>query len=151
MDIVPYDIVIPWGSTKMRSIRSTDCSVISEGRRPVQDNFQDHQSQLDVGDVCDLFSFTIYFTICSRTERSHFCQDCTGLFFCVLKMSNYTTAYIIKALSQLLPKYESCTWDAKTRKLLNYQIVISGEIQYFQTFFSEAYNLKEFRHFSMHA
>ena len=75
--------VIKWEVPKCdpRSIRSTDCSVISQGGRPVQDNFQDHQSQLDVGDVCDLFSFTIYFTICSRTERSHFCQDCTGLFF----------------------------------------------------------------------
>ena len=64
--------------------------------------------------------------------------------FCVLKMSNYTAACIIKALSQLLPKYESCTWNAKTRKLLSYQIVISGKIQYFRTFFSEAYSLKEF-------
>ena len=26
------------------------------GGRPVQDSFQDHQSQLDVGDVCNLFS-----------------------------------------------------------------------------------------------
>ena len=59
-------------------------------------------------------------------------------------MSNYTAACIIKALSRLLPKYESRTWDAKTRKLLSYQIVISGKIQYFQTFFSEAYSLKEF-------
>ena len=30
----------------IRSIQSTDCSVISEGGRAVQDNFQDHQSQL---------------------------------------------------------------------------------------------------------
>ena len=51
----------------------------------------------------------------------------------------------------LLPNYESRTWDAKTRKLLSYQIVISGKIQYFRTFFSEAYSLKEFCHFSMHA
>ena len=71
--------------------------------------------------------------------------------FRVLKMSNYTAACIIKALSQLLPNYESHTWDAKTRKLLSYQIVISGKIQYFRTFFSEEYSLKEFCHFSMHA
>ena len=36
------------------------------------------------------------------------------------------------------------------RKLLSYQIVISGKIQYFRTFYSEAYSLKEFCHFSMH-
>ena len=71
--------------------------------------------------------------------------------FRVLKMSNYAAACIIKALSQLLPNYESRTWDAKTRKLLSYQIVISGKIQYFRTFFSEEYSLKEFCHFSMHA
>ena len=69
--------------------------------------------------------------------------------FRVFKMSNHTAACIIKALSQLLPSYESRTWDAKTRrKLLSYQI---GKIQYFRTFFSEAYSLKEFCHFSMHA
>ena len=48
--------------------------------------------------------------------------------FRVLKISNYTAACIIKAVSQLLPNYESRTWDAKTRKLLSYQIVISGKI-----------------------
>ena len=40
-------------------------------------------------------------------------------------------ACIIEAVSELLPNYESRTWDAKTRKLLSYQIVISGKIQYF--------------------
>ena len=78
----------PRSIRSMRSIRSTDCSVVSQGGRPVQDNFQDHQSQLDVGGVCDLFSFTIYFTICSRTERSHFLPRLHRPIFRLLKMSN---------------------------------------------------------------
>ena len=134
----------------MRSIRSTD-SVISQGGRPVQDNFQDHQSQLDVGDVCDLFSFAIYFTICWRTERSHFCQDCTGLFFVCSRCQTIQLPASSKSVSQLPPNYESRTSDMKTRKLLSYQIVISGKILYFRTSFSEAYSLKEFCDFSMHA
>ena len=134
----------------MRSIRSTDRSIISQGGRPVQDNFQDHQSQLDVGDVCDLFSFTNLFFNLLEDRRKSFLPRLHRPIFRVLKMSNYTAACIIKAVSQLLPNYESYTWDAKTRKLLSYQMVISGKIQYFRTFFSEAYSLKEFRNFSMH-
>ena len=133
----------------MRSIRSTDCSVISQGGRPVQDSFQDHQSQLDVGDVCDLFS--LQFVRVEEDRKKSFLPRLHRPIFRVLKMSNYTAACIIKAVSQLLPNYESRTWDAKTRKLLSYQIVILGKIQYFRTFFSEAYSLKEFCHFSMHA
>ena len=54
------------------------------GGRPVQDSFQDHQSQLDVGDVCNLFSLQFILQFVRAEEdrkRSHFCQDCTGLFF----------------------------------------------------------------------
>ena len=90
--------------------RSTDRSVISQGGRPIQD----HQSQLDVGGVCDLFSFTIYFTICSsrRGQKEVIFAKTAQAYFCVLKMSNYTAACIMKAVSQLLPNYESRTWDA---------------------------------------
>ena len=129
----------------MQSIRSTDCSVISEGGRPVQDNFQDHQSQLMLGMyvICFRLQFIIQFV---QGQKEVIFAETAQVYFCVLKMSHYTAACIIKALSQLLPKYESRTWDAKTRKLLSYQIVISGKIQYFRTFFSEAYSLKEFCH-----
>ena len=143
----------PRSIRSMRSIRSTDCSVISQSGRPVQDSFQDHQSQLDVGNVCDLFSFTIYFTVCSSRRGQKeviFAKTAEAYFSCAQDVKLYS-CLIIKAVSQLLPNYESSTWDAKTRKLLSYQIVISGKIQYFQTFFSEAYSLKEFCHFSMHA
>ena len=135
-----------------RSIRSTNCSVISQGGRPVQDSFQDHQSQLDVGDVCDLFSFTIYFTICSsrrgqkdvifaKTAQTYFSCAQDVKLYCLHHQSSESTS------AQLWVSH----MDAKTRKLLSYQIVISGKIQYFRTFFSEAYSLKEFCHFSMHA
>ena len=84
----------------MRSIRSTDCSIISQCRRPVQDSFQDHQSQLDVGNVCNLFLLTISCTICfSRRGQKEAIFTKTALaYFCVLKMSNYTAACIIKAV-----------------------------------------------------
>ena len=88
----------------MRSIRSTDCSVISQGGIPVQDSFEDHQSQLDVGDVCDLFSFTISFTICSsrrgqkevifaKTAQAYFsCAQDVKLYSCLHHQSSESTS-----------------------------------------------------------
>ena len=96
--------VLKCDARSIRSIRSTDCSVISQGRRPVQDSFQDHQSQLDVGDVCDLFSFVIYFTICSRrrgqkevifakTAQAYFsCAQDVKLYSCLHHQSSESTS-----------------------------------------------------------
>ena len=141
-------MIFQGGSTKMRSTIHTIYAI-----HMIQDSFQDHQSQLDVGDVCDLFSFTIYCTICSsrRGQKEVIFAKTAQAYLSCAQDVKLTAACIIKAVSQLLPNYESRTWDAKTRKLLSYQIVISGEIQYFRTYFSEAYSLKEFCHFSMHA
>ena len=82
----------------MRSIRSTDCSVISQGGRPVQDNFQDHQSQLDVGDVCDLFSFILQFVrgqkevIFAKTAQAYFsCAQDVKLYSCLHHQSTEST------------------------------------------------------------
>ena len=107
-----------------------------------------HSWMLGMSVICFHLQFILQFV---RGQKEVIFAKLHMPIFRVLKMSNYTAACIIKAVSQLLPNYESRTWDAKTRKLLSYQIVISGKIQYFRTFFSEAYSLKEFCHFSMHA
>ena len=95
--------------------------------------------------------FLLQFVPVEEDRKKSFLPRLHFPIFRVFKMSNYTAACIIKVVSQLLPNYESRTWDVKTIKLLSYQIVISGKIQYFRTFFSEAYSLKEFCHFHIHA
>ena len=101
--------------------------------------------------ICFRLQFLLQFVRVEEDRKKSFLPRLHRLIFRVLKMSNYTAACIIKAVSQLLPNYESRTRDVKTRKLLSYQIVISGKIQYFRTFSLEAYSLKEFCHFRMHA
>ena len=49
------------------------------------------------------------------------------------------------------PKAEGLLKTAFNTISHSYQIVISGKIQYFRTFSLEAYSLKEFCHFRMHA
>ena len=85
----------------MRSMRSTDCSVISEGGRPVQDTFQDHQSQFDVGDVCDLFSFILQFVrgqkevIFAKTAQAYFsCAQDVKLCSCLHQSTESTFAQL---------------------------------------------------------
>ena len=92
----------PRSIPSMRSIRSTDCSVISEGGRPVQDNFQDHQSQLDVGDVCDLFSFTIYFTIVRGQKEVIFAKTAQAYFLCTQDVKLYSCLHHQSTESLLL-------------------------------------------------
>ena len=137
----------------MRPIRSTDCSVISQGGRPVRTAFRtiSHSQMLGMSVICFHLQFLLQFVPVEEDRKRSFLPRLHWPIFRVLKMSNYTAACIIKAVSQLLPNYESRTWDAKTRKLLSYQIVISGKIQYFRTFFLEVYSLKKFCHFHMHA
>ena len=110
-----------------------------------------HNWMLGISVICFHLQFILQFVRAEEDRKKSFFPRLHRPIFRVLKMSNYTSACIIKAVSQLLPNYESHTWDAKTRKLLSYHIVISGKIQYFRTFFSEAYSLKELCHFSMHA
>ena len=83
--------------------------------------------------ICFLLQFLIQFVSIEEDRKKSFLPRLHWPIFCVFKMSNYTAACIIEAVSQLLPNYESRKWDAKPRKLLSYQIVISRKIQYFQT------------------
>ena len=110
-----------------------------------------HSWMLGMSVICFRLQFLLQFVPVEEDRKRSFLPRIHWPIFRVLNMSNYTAACIIKAVSQLLPNYESRTWDAKTRKLLSYQIVISGKIQCFRTFFAEAYSLKEFCHFRMHA
>ena len=103
-----------------------------------------HSWMLGMYVICFRLQFILQFVRVEEDRKKLFLSRLHRPIFHVLKMSNYTAACIIKAVSQLLPNYESRTWDAKMRKLLSYQIVISGKIHYFQIFFSEAYSLKEF-------
>ena len=98
--------------------------------------------------ICFRLQFILQFVrgqkevIFAKTAQAYFsCAQDVKLYSCLHHQSSEST----------FANYESRTWDAKTRKLLSYQIVISGKIQYFRTFFSKAYSLKEFCHFSMHA
>ena len=88
--------------------------------------------------------FRLQFVPVEEDRKRSFLPRLHWPIFCVLKMSNFTAACIIEAVSQLLPNYKYRTWDAKTRKLLSYQIVISGKIRY-----NISYSLKEFCNFCM--
>ena len=81
--------------------------------------------------ICFRLQFILQFVRVEEDRKKSFLPRLHRPIFRVLKISNYTAACIIKAVSQLLSNYEPRTWDAKTGKLLNYQIVISGGIQYF--------------------
>ena len=110
-----------------------------------------HSCMLGMSMICFHLQFLLQFVRVEEDRKKSFLPRLHRPIFRELKMSNYTAVCIIKAMSQSLPNYESRRWHAKTRKLLSYQIVISGKIQYFQTFLLEAYSLKEFCHFRMHA
>ena len=118
----------PRSIRSIRSIRSTDCSVISEGKACSGQLSGPSVTVGCWGCMWFVFVYNLFYNLFEDRKKS-FLPRLHRPIFCVLKMSNYTAAYIIKALSQLLPKYESRTWDAKTRKLLSYQIVISGKIR----------------------
>ena len=92
-----------------------------------------HSWMLGMSVICFQQQFLSQFVPVEEDRKRSFLPRLHRPIFCVLKMSNYTAACIIEAVSQLLPNYESRTWDVKTRKLLSYQIVISGKIQYFRT------------------
>ena len=89
---------------------------------------------VDVGNVCDLFSFTISYTICSSRrgqKETIFAKTALAYFLCVqdlkLQLPALSKQLAVKSTS---PNYE---WDAKTKKGLSYQTVISGKMQYFRT------------------
>ena len=129
----------PRSTRSIRSIRSTDCSVIPKAEGLFRTAFRtiSHSWMLGMSVICFRSQILLQLIICSsrRGQKEVILPRLHRPIFRVLKMSNYTAACIIKAVSRLLPNYESRTWDAKTRKLLSYQIVISGKIQYFRTFF----------------
>ena len=135
----------------MRSIRSTDCSVISQGEDLFRTTFRtiSHSWMLGMSVICFRLQFILQFV--RGQKEVIFAKNAQAYFSCAQDVKLYSCLHHQSSESELLPNYESRTWDAKTRKLLSYRIVISGKIQYSRTFFSEAYSLKEFCHFSMHA
>ena len=94
-----------------------------------------HSWMLGMSVICFHLQFLLQFVPVEEDRKRSFLPRLHWPIFRVLKMSNYTAVCIIEAVSQLLPSYESRTWDEKTRKLFSYQIVISGTIQHFRTFF----------------
>ena len=123
----PYNPCDPYDPLTAASFPNAD-SLFRTAFRAVS-----HSWMLEMSVICFHLQFLVQFVRIEEDRKRSFLPRLHWPIFCVLKMSNYTAACIIKAVSQLLPNYESRTWDAKTRRLLSYQIVISGKIQYFRT------------------
>ena len=104
---------------------------ISQRGRPVFRTIS-HNWMLGMSVICFCLQFFIRLVPIEEDRKKSFLPRLHWPIY-VCSRCQTAAACIIEAVSQLLPNYESRTWDAKTRKLLSYQIVISGKIKYFRT------------------
>ena len=96
-----------------------------------------HSWMLGMCVICFRLQFLLQLIICSSRRGQKeviFAKTAQAYFSCAQDVKLYSCLHH-QSSESTLPNYESRTWDAKTRKLLSYQIVISGKIQHFRTLF----------------